>query len=377
MTTHPDDNMTALTPDWVMATGSNAHAARDRGWFSHYTPFTTYAQSVMGREIRAVGVGDVDIPVKVYPKRSGPRAHGVLRLRNVLHIPSAICNIVGMPTPTDDFGEGDGFANVQLYGMGISGDDGELTDTNDRRVAYLHRSPVSGFWVVGLSGPPVGPAVTPSRLEASPGVPMSLSIRWPELEELRWLATRGGVRNGSNTSTGDNARPREGGGEGHASNTASASQPSVPPYTDEEKDWLKKHWDGEFKFLTAYGLRIHDEDDRADGRRMVRAAMHIGRVLAEQSKDSHDDEGDEEDEYDDNDDGHIRLAHTCGGYSGDFTEEELEFIEDGWGSFADFMMVYGLKFYKDEDVDEAKAIVRALMDSDGEDEIEGEQEEEL
>lgn len=45
------------------------------------------------------------------------------------------------------------------------------------------------------------------------------------------------------------------------------------PYTKEEKDWLKRNWGGEFKFLIAYGLSIYDDDDREEGRRIARAMM--------------------------------------------------------------------------------------------------------
>ncbi|KAK4655507.1 hypothetical protein QC762_302987 [Podospora pseudocomata] len=47
----------------------------------------------------------------------------------------------------------------------------------------------------------------------------------------------------------------------------------VPPYTAEEKQWLRVHFDGEFKFLMAYGLSIYDEDERAEGRLIARAMM--------------------------------------------------------------------------------------------------------
>jgi hypothetical protein len=48
---------------------------------------------------------------------------------------------------------------------------------------------------------------------------------------------------------------------------------TVPPYTAEEKRWLKKHWGGEFHFLLAYQLRIYDEEDREQGRLTARALM--------------------------------------------------------------------------------------------------------
>lgn len=44
-------------------------------------------------------------------------------------------------------------------------------------------------------------------------------------------------------------------------------------YTAEEKAWLKKNFDGEFKFLQMYGLSISKPDDREEGRRIARALM--------------------------------------------------------------------------------------------------------
>ena len=45
------------------------------------------------------------------------------------------------------------------------------------------------------------------------------------------------------------------------------------------------------------------------------------------------------------------------------TRSWTKYIESRWGSAEDFMLVYGLRFYKDEDCEEAKAIVARLMDS--------------
>ena len=47
----------------------------------------------------------------------------------------------------------------------------------------------------------------------------------------------------------------------------------APPLTSEEKAWLNEHWGGEFKFLAAYGLSIYKEEDREEGRRIVRGMM--------------------------------------------------------------------------------------------------------
>ncbi|KAK4159267.1 hypothetical protein QBC43DRAFT_294202 [Cladorrhinum sp. PSN259] len=47
----------------------------------------------------------------------------------------------------------------------------------------------------------------------------------------------------------------------------------APMYTSEEKHWLEVNWGGEFKFLAAYGLSIHKEEDREEGRRIARAMI--------------------------------------------------------------------------------------------------------
>jgi hypothetical protein len=58
-----------------------------------------------------------------------------------------------------------------------------------------------------------------------------------------------------------------------ATSTNATPNNQVPPYTAAEKAWLKQHWDGEFKFLASYALIIYNEDDRAEGRLIVRAMM--------------------------------------------------------------------------------------------------------
>lgn len=40
-----------------------------------------------------------------------------------------------------------------------------------------------------------------------------------------------------------------------------------------ELEWLYEHWGTEFRFLSQHRLKICDEADRSEGRRMVRALM--------------------------------------------------------------------------------------------------------
>ncbi|ERF70537.1 hypothetical protein EPUS_08599 [Endocarpon pusillum Z07020] len=47
----------------------------------------------------------------------------------------------------------------------------------------------------------------------------------------------------------------------------------APGYTAEEKKWLKDNWGNEFHFLISYGLRIYNDEDREEGKLILRAIM--------------------------------------------------------------------------------------------------------
>lgn len=47
----------------------------------------------------------------------------------------------------------------------------------------------------------------------------------------------------------------------------------APGYTAEEKKWLKKHWGSEFHFLNSYQLKIYNEEDREEGKAIMKALM--------------------------------------------------------------------------------------------------------
>jgi hypothetical protein len=115
--------------------------------------------------------------------------------------------------------------------------------------------------------------------------------------------------------------------------------------------------------LRAHLLKIHDEEDRAEGRRIVRAMMH----------DSDGDGGDD----DDDDDESFTISYTNGrgakpiiphdeGHMADyhFSEKQLIWIEENFGNSASFLAIYGLKFYDDDDCEEGKRIAQAMMGDD-------------
>ena len=62
-------------------------------------------------------------------------------------------------------------------------------------------------------------------------------------------------------------------------------QSKNPPYTAEEKQWLKDNYKNEFQFLRIYGYSIYDEEERAEGRELVRAFMKPERELEDERDD--------------------------------------------------------------------------------------------
>ncbi|KAK3357840.1 hypothetical protein B0T25DRAFT_604914 [Lasiosphaeria hispida] len=218
-----------LCPDWIFSSDSNVHVAVDRAWFTSYTSFETYSTYLLaGGEGKAVGIGDVAIPVRVHPKRHGPRAHGTLRLHNVLHVPSADCNIFSGPAAS-----GDVFNSVSLGNM-PDGTTGRISDGNGRRLAYFRE--VCGLCALKLSGPPVGPVLAPSRLKKD----RNYVIRafWPDAERKRWAATQ----------------------SGQLGKTPGTENLEATPYTEKEKEWLDSHFGGEYKREDFEDSELEDEE---------------------------------------------------------------------------------------------------------------------
>lgn len=300
----------AYNVDWILSTNSNAHCANHRGWFVTYKPFKSRAQGVMGGTLDVDGIGDVELCVKKASRNARP-SYLTISLKDVLYCPTAICNQISIPSLSGSY-------DVSLDRCG-----GEITSQN--HCSGIIDRPL--LWKLRLSGQ------NPNQTSLDKDGHYSLSILWPDQERARWEQVKA-------------AHPK--------------SSPT-PPYTDGEKEWLKQNWGGELRFLRAHMLKIHDEDDRAEGRRMVRAMMH-------DSIDS-DDGSDDADSF--------TISYTDGrgakpivphadGHMADyhFAEDELIWIEEHFGNSASFLMTYGLKFYDDDDCVKGKRVVQALMRND-------------
>jgi len=297
--------------DWIVSTASNAHCANHRDWFVNYKPFKSHTGGTIGGRLDVEGVGDVELRVKK-PNRNARPSYSVIWLKDVLYCPSAICNQVSVSRAG--------------YGMALRREGSELT--RDNVPIGVIDTPV--LPKLRLTGQP------PNQTCLDKDGMYSLSFRWPDEERARWERVKA---------------------------AAVESEPSsqVTPYTVEEKEWLKENWGGEFRFLRAHLLKIHDEEDRAEGRRIVRAMMH----------DSDGDGGD------DDDDESFTISYTNGrgakpiiphdeGHMADyhFSEKQLIWIEENFGNSASFLAIYGLKFYDDDDYEEGKRIAQAMMGDD-------------
>ena len=319
----------ALCPDWILSNNSNVNTAVDRGWFTTYTPYNTYTiDDVFGGNPTAVyGIGTVTIQVLKHKVNKGKRSQRTITLHDVLHTPTSICNIVGRPFLVENEGI-------------MSFDDGVLRKQDGSIIALFEPRPIRSPHIAGaLAGSGLlclkllkTPSINFARSKLEPNIAYMIRATWPEAERRIYI-------NLCNTVASTNA----------ASGAASATTPSrsVPPITAEEKHWLK-HISGykdEFHLLRDHGLSIYKDEDREEGRKILRALM------ADDKSAEDEDEEDEEEEWD------------PAGHQADYALKaaELEFIEKHWGTMENFLMTHGLKFYDDEVLAEVRAILRGFI----------------
>ncbi|ATY66521.1 hypothetical protein A9K55_000923 [Cordyceps militaris] len=244
-------------PAWIYSIDSNVQAsssrAKDRSWFGDdYQTISSvlgvkYASTTLNSAV--IGIGTVDLPVKRRPDARGKQSHAVLRLRNVLHVPSCLCNVIG--TSLGD--------NYVLR----PGRDGtrEITDSKGRSVAYLQPSPQPApcgntLLQLRLSGPPIGPRVGPSPFK--PATSYKISAWWHDDERERVLRLLG--------TAGSTKSP--------VTRSAAAS------FNAEERAWIKKAHGSIWAFMRAHKLRGGSEDDAATARHIIRSFTEPAKVAA-------------------------------------------------------------------------------------------------
>ncbi|KAL6716765.1 hypothetical protein ACLMJK_006333 [Lecanora helva] len=230
----------AYDVDWIFASASDVHVANHRDWFTSYTTFKTHFESgFVGGPVEAEGIGEVKLVVKTDPNRSGSQYQHTVILHDVLYAPSASCNVLGMD-----------FAKNASFTLG-SGVNKVIDSRSGACVGILDAVKLFRLRLRGQSG---------DQTSLDRNKAYVIRANWPASERSRWEAI---------SSQRTSQQPVR----SDSLSLPSSSSSSVPPLTQSEKKWLKDSWGGEFKFLRDHGYSIYEEEDREEGRRLVRAFM--------------------------------------------------------------------------------------------------------
>ncbi|KAI1410087.1 hypothetical protein F5Y13DRAFT_192568 [Hypoxylon sp. FL1857] len=327
-----------LSGDWIFSISSNAHCCADREWFSEYTPFHSEATDYLSNELRVIGIGTIELSVKRAPNMVGKRSHAVLRLTDVLHVPDAAVNIVGRPIVEQYPDTTIDYDNTEIQGYIRDG---------GKQLAYMS---LNGHNMLAfrLSGPPVGPRLAKSKL--NPDADYVLVIFWPDRERQRWEAFR------ANKNSGETKSALE-------PSALVSSRPDLGPrntpfedYSSAKKKWLKDHHRAEYELLQEHGLNIFKDEYREQGQALLRAVLGTGCQQCGCKDGDYQDDGD--DEFDGDYQDNLQLE---GRDIEMFSDAELDFIEERFGSVSRFMAAHKLNPDNDEDRDKALFAVQVLM----------------
>jgi hypothetical protein len=343
--------------DWIVSSSSNVHVANHLDWFTTYTPFETYFGSIYSRDHRldVLGIGTVTLDIKIQknPQPGQPNSR-TITLDDVLYAPGHIvCNILGLPI-------------CDKYELTLSLGRGGGSLSNLHTGAHVGIIDMPRLPRLALHGQPETSCLDPNKK-------FMINALWSDTERARWEAQKG---------------------------TPVSSHTGGPLYTREEKAWLKTNYRGEYKFLREYGLSIHKEEDREEGRSIVRKFManeeriemedvvEAGRsgpppqTTNEDEMDLDDDDDEEDDDYmedddeiddDDSDDEseidgdellrELRMDSDPMSRLADdnFSAAELKWIKKRYRYSSNFMLSHGLRPYDREDYAEARAVIKTMM----------------
>jgi hypothetical protein len=353
----------AYNVDWVVSNTSNAHVCTHRDWLTAFTPFASkcsYLYSETEGLADVIGIGTVELTVRLHAKYRAhrPTFHTII-LTNVLLVPGYASNVFAQP--------------VSGFQMQLRVDGGMLLD-KDGKCAGLIESPVLPR--LRLQGQTAGC----TSLEK--GECYAINAYWPVAYRAKWEAFQKQARQKVEKPVEKPARQQHSKQQDEKQPakkvTAASSETEEAPYTADEKAWLKKNYDGEFKFLRDLGLSMFKEEDREEGRGIARSLMEEDdadfkpepktKTKAKAKVQSKEDDEDSEEENSDDDANSFLeeiekdpMSHMA---DFNFSAAELKWIKKHYQYSSNFMLSYGLKPYEDDDCEEAKSIIKAMMTDD-------------
>ena len=225
--------------DWIIQINTNVNVANSRKWFSTFTAFDLHLGEG-SNSIKVEGIGSITLRVRSDMKV--PSKVSTIMIKEALLIPEFTCNMLGQPF-LDDYA----WTSGPLCAIWSHGDP-------DRRnpLGLCTNGPLRHLWLEGRK-------LGQSSLRELGGH-FAIGGYWAREGERKWEKEK---RQRAQLDPSANTLPKK-----------NDSQPSWdPPYNDEERQWLKQRFGNEYSFLRRYGLSIYEEEDRAEGRAIVRAFM--------------------------------------------------------------------------------------------------------
>jgi hypothetical protein len=222
----------AYNVDWIMSDSSDIHVANDRAWFTAYAPYRTKLAAMPGAEpsVEVHGIGTVVLPTRTYHEGKSHKPSSEITLHQVLYVPQNPVNIFATCREPD--------LHIQFGPEKVA----SITRRGSNKVLGLTvRSNLIKLWLKGQ---------TQDQSSLDPNGLYYFHATWPDSEVAKFIDHVAQLRK-----------------------QPSSAAYQTPPYTQEEHDFLAKHYGGEFKFLMTFGLKIHSEEDRDEGRSILRAMM--------------------------------------------------------------------------------------------------------
>ncbi|KAJ5189578.1 hypothetical protein N7491_005910 [Penicillium cf. griseofulvum] len=221
-------------PDWVFSNTSDTHVAKDRCWFgADYIPLSSHVTDMAGGSAEVIGIGTVNLTTMSSPTETNADLHSSLHLKNVLHAPGMICNIIGGPMMED---------YAVSCGPSSSDNSGQIMNKYGRTVAYFKPiNPGPKLYLVQLAEPPSGYQFGISSLDPN-GLYM-IHAFWSHIERQRFASLK-------------------------ACGLTQAS--GVEPLTLSEKIWFRRRHMSQDGILIAYGLNKNRKEHQEEARAIMR-----------------------------------------------------------------------------------------------------------